>query len=248
MSNPDSYTRKRAFAVADDDAIETAEKAADNENAERPEFVIDPDGTDSESVEINPVSESEAAVAPFRESLQKHTESESDTQLDSIRQTGVQTEDAVPDAVQTRDERHRKQRVSKRIELINQVNKRLENADCRRRYFVRQQGASARGPVFEDEIGKYRYEIDRQRPSDVVENIESWIPLDRSQKVVKTVAALVNMYPLLMDDVRADERATDAVETVLVSEQEAPRDEDTFEMETVKSVEKAIQSVTTDGR
>jgi len=53
---------------------------------------------------------------------------------------------------------------------------------------------------------------------------------------------------MLMEDVAGDEQAPDTVETMLVTEQDAVQDEDSFEIETVKAVGKAVQSVNTDGR
>lgn len=250
MSDSDSYVRKRAFAVADGDAIETAEQAVVEYDEEEVELAIQPESdsdSDSDSVEIEPVAKSSAAVAPFRDGLSKPDMDESGTQVDEIRLTGVKTAETIPDPIESRDETHRKQRVGKRIELIDTLNDRLEKQGSCRRYFVRRQGVSAEGPVFEDKIGKYAYETGTHRPSDIVKGVEEWLALDRSDKVVKTVAALVNMYPMLMDDVTADERAFDAVETMLVTEQDAVGDEDTFEIETVKTVAKAIQSVRTDG-
>jgi len=194
MSDSDSYVRKRAFAVADGDAIETAEQAVVNDDAEQVDITIRPESdSESSSTEVEPIAQSSAAVAPFEQELTRPDTDESDTQVDDIRLTGVKTAETIPDPIESRDERHRKQRVSKRFDLIGTLNQRLEKEGFRRRYFVRQQGVSARGPVFEDAIGKYQYQIDTHRPSDIVEGIESWIPLDRSQKVVKTVAALVNM-------------------------------------------------------
>jgi hypothetical protein len=229
-------TRKRGAEAFDPDAMQAAEELV--EKRKPPHIAVsEPEASDPD---VDTVDEVDAILSTFD---QEPPESDSEG-VDSVRKTGVQVNE-VPEPHQTIEDMEAMTRVSDRVKTIDTINDELRKHGVRRRYALGDASIPKGSIEFEDEIGKYYYKTDSYRPSDLFGSVADYIKTD--DEVLKTVASLINVYPLAMDDVAGTEQAGSFVDDVLVDEGDVAEDrDDAFGVSMVDSVGEVLENANLD--
>lgn len=225
-------TRRRGIQAFDEDALEAAEDLIEKQQPAH----IAVDQPEADEPDVEPADEVDAILSSFD---QEPPESDSEG-IDGIRKTGVQV-DEVPEPDETVEDMEAMSEVSDRVKAIDDINDQLRKLGVRRRYAYGDAGLPTGAVTFKDGIGKYWYKTDSHRPSELFGSTADFIKSD--DKVVKTVACLINLYPLAMEDVAGTEQAGDFADDVLIGENDVAEDrDDAFGVDLVDSVGETLMA------
>lgn len=124
--------------------------------------------------------------------------------------------------------------VKDRLLQIEKVNDKLREEGSRRRYVATKADAPENAYTYEDKFGPYYFKTDEKiRPSDVagINNDDSWYGYDEKEKVLKSIIALAEKYPEIVQKAAEIEQVYTFTDRVLKTEDEVVRDPDVFSLE-----------------
>lgn len=222
----DQYVRGRALSLEQDasDVIKEVESNYEWMNWEGEPDVNDPD------VEL--IDKEDAVMGDLAAS--GNAESNDKDSDNYVRQRGYARDGPEVGWTEGHEFVMRTSEVKDRLLQIEKVNEKLREEDSRRRYVATKADAPKNAYTYEDKFGPYYFKTDTKiRPSDVagINEDDSWYSYDEKEKVLKSIIALAEKYPEMVQKAAEIEQVYTFTDRVLKTEDEVVRDPDVFSLE-----------------